>query len=178
MGIALSFDIQNELLACLPQMRAFAQFLSKDPDRAEELVQDATVRVLVAADQFEPGTNFRAWVFTILRNLYYNEIRKAGRVSVSDIDANDVELTSLLTDSQESSLEFRDFYRAFWQLDQDHRDVLMLVGLSGLSYQDASQICGCKVGTIRSRLSRARQELKRKLRKVREEVVVADVLSH
>ena len=75
----LKFDIQDELLACLPDMHAFARFLVKDYERADDLVQEATVRVLAAANQFQPGTNFKAWVFTILRNLYYNELQKSKR---------------------------------------------------------------------------------------------------
>lgn len=161
------FDIQNELLECLPHMRAFARFLVKDAEQADDLVQDATVRVLSASGQFEPGTNFKAWVFTILRNLHYNNLRKAGRTVDTNPQSGALDLISALAATQESSLEFRDFYRAFWQLDEDKREVLMLVGASGLSYEDASKICGCEVGTIKSRASRARVELKEKLREVK-----------
>ena len=159
---AVKFDIKDELITCLPDMHAFARFLARDVDRANDLVQDATVRVLAAADQFQPGTNFKAWVFTILRNLYYNEMVKARRV-VSHGGAG-VRLESLAPHAatQDASLDFRDFYRAFWQLDESHREVLMLVGASGLSYEDAADVCGCRVGTIKSRVSRARQNLKEK----------------
>ncbi len=159
----MKFDIQNELLACLPDMNAFARFLAKDYERANDLVQEATVRVLTAADQFEPGTNFKAWVFTILRNLYYNELQKTKRFVDHDGANRNIEAISGVASTQESSLDFRDFYQIFWQLDEKHREVLMLVGASGLSYEDAASICGCQVGTIKSRVSRARQDLRERL---------------
>lgn len=144
-------------------MRAFARFLVKDRDRADDLVQDAIVRVLSAAEQFEPGTNFKAWAFTILRNLYYNELRRNGRFVDKGEDVEVAEIFTAVKGDQDSTLDFRDFFRAFWQLDESQREVLMLVGASGLSYEDASKICGCKVGTIKSRVSRARQQLKSQL---------------
>ena len=173
-GKQLKFDIQNELLTCLPDMHAFARFLVKDYESANDLVQDATVRVLTASDQFEPGTNFKAWVFTILRNLYYNEQKKMRYTTNRIAATNRFEFFSAVPAIQDSSLDFRDFYRAFWQLDENHREVLMLVGVSGLSYEDASNVCGCKVGTIKSRVSRARQDLKEKLQAVKQHAVVAD----
>lgn len=150
-------------------MRAFARFLVKDRDRADDLVQDATVRVLMAADQFEPGTNFKAWVFTILRNLYYNDLRKNGRFVENSEDTDVAELFTAVDASQDSTLDFRDFFRVFWRLEESQREVLMLVGASGMSYEDASKICGCKVGTIKSRVSRARQQLKNELEAYRHE---------
>ena len=93
----VKFDIKDELLAYLPDMRAFARFLVKYRERADDLVQDAAVRVLAAADQFQPGTNFKAWVFTILRNLYYNELQKSTRF-VDHVGTGDShEITSVLT---------------------------------------------------------------------------------
>ena len=159
----LKFDIQNELLACLPDMHAFARFLVKDYERADDLVQEATVRVLAAADQFQPGTNFKAWVFTILRNLFYNELQKSKRFVDYGGASDSFEFLSAISSTQESSLDFRDFYRVFWQLDENHREVLMLVGASGLSYEDAASVCGCQVGTIKSRVSRARRDLRERM---------------
>lgn len=161
-GEALTFDIQQELLTCLPDMQAFARFLAKDSSRADDLVQDASVRVLAAAGQFEPGTNFKAWVFTILRNLYYNELQKSRRLVSQSDDGDGLDLVVARAATQEASLDFRDFYRNFWDLDERHREVLMLVGASGLSYDEAAVICGCSVGTIKSRVSRARRALKDK----------------
>ncbi len=173
MGKQLKFDIQNELLACLPDMHAFARFLVRDYESADDLVQDAAVRVLTAADQFQPGTNFKAWVFTILRNLYYNERKKTRYTSNLSTATNRFEFFSAVPAIQDSSLDFRDFYRAFWRLDENHREVLMLVGVSGLSYENAADVCGCKVGTIKSRVSRARRDLKEKLKAVKQLAVVA-----
>lgn len=173
MDEVLKFDIQDELLACLPDMHAFARFLVKDYERADDLVQEATVRVLQAADQFEPGTNFKAWVFTILRNLYYNELQKSKRFVDPGESGEKLEILSALAGTQESSLDFRDFYRVFWQLDENHREVLMLVGASGLSYEDAASVCGCQVGTIKSRVSRARRDLRERLAAAKKDAAAA-----
>ncbi len=173
----LKFDIQNELLACLPDMHAFARFLVKDYERADDLVQEATVRVLAAADQFQPGTNFKAWVFTILRNLFYNELQKSKRFVDYGGASDSFEFLSAISSTQESSLDFRDFYRVFWQLDENHREVLMLVGASGLSYEDAASICGCQVGTIKSRVSRARRDLRERLEAEKKDPAAAATLA-
>lgn len=173
MDEVLKFDIQDELLACLPDMHAFSRFLVKDYERADDLVQEATVRVLQAADQFEPGTNFKAWVFTILRNLYYNELQKSKRFVDPGESGEKLEILSALAGTQESSLDFRDFYRVFWQLDENHREVLMLVGASGLSYEDAASVCGCQVGTIKSRVSRARRDLRERLAAAKKDAAAA-----
>ena len=159
----MSFDIQEELLTCMPDMRAFARFLTKDRAWAEDLVQDASVRVLTAAEQFEPGTNFKAWVFTILRNLYYNELQKNRRL-VSQGDGDEGLRPEFgQGPTQEVPLDFRDFHQAFWELEEIHREVLMLVGSSGFSYEATAEVCGCTVGTVKSRVSRARRALKDKM---------------
>lgn len=150
-------EFRSALVDCIPHLRAFARSLTRNRDRADDLVHDAAVRALAAAEQFTPGTNFKAWIFTILRNLYYNEGRKDHSRNVPFDEATVTERAIPAT--QESALEFCDFRRAFWQLGGDHREVLMLVGASGLSYEEAAKVCGCAVGTIKSRVSRARQEL-------------------
>ena len=155
----MSDNIEPELIATIPHLRAFARFLTGDRERADDLVQDAIVRALGAAHQFQPGTNFKAWIFTILRNLYYNEGRKR-RVKVEPLDDVAANLYSVQP-HQEIGLEFDDFRRAFWQLNEEQREVLILVGASGISYEDAAQICNCAVGTVKSRVSRARTQLGR-----------------
>lgn len=151
-------DFQQELVEVLPHLRAFARSLTRHRERADDLVNDAVVRALAAAHQYEPNTNFRAWMFTILRNLYYNE----GRKNRTTIPFEDVEsFLHAVPPNQQVALEFCDFRRAFWQLGDDHREVLILVGASGLGYEEAAKICGCAVGTIKSRVSRARSELTR-----------------
>ena len=148
---------QEDLLACIPHLRAYARFLTGNRERADDLVQDALVRALTAAHQFQTGTNLKAWIFTILRNLFYNEIRK-NRLKVQSLD--DIPGEGPATPpTQDANLEFADFRRAFWQLGQSQREVLIMVGASGLSYEEAAAICGCAVGTIKSRVSRARREL-------------------
>ncbi len=150
-------EFRSALVDCIPHLRAFARSLTRNRDQADDLVHDAAVRALGAADQFTPGTNFKAWIFTILRNLYYNEGRKDNSRSVPFDEATVTE--HAIRPTQEAALEFCDFRRAFWQLGEDHREVLMLVGASGLSYEEAAKVCNCAVGTIKSRVSRARQEL-------------------
>lgn len=157
----MTFSLQNELLEYLPQMRAFAHYLVRDPQRVDDLVQEATVRVLSSAGQFQPGTNFKAWVFTIIRNLYLNDLRKSRRFVDTGEESEDFSKFSALAATQESSVEFRNFFRAFWRLGEEHREVLMLVGANGLSYERASEICGCEIGTVKSRVSRARKELRK-----------------
>jgi RNA polymerase sigma-70 factor, ECF subfamily len=153
-------EFQAALVEVLPHLRAFSRSLTRRRDQADDLVNDAVVRALSAAEQFQPGTNFKAWMFTILRNLYYNEGRKSR--SIVSLDDSDALVPSVLP-SQQAALEFCDFRRAFWQLTDDHREVLILVGASGLSYEEASEVCNCAIGTIKSRVSRARNELVRLL---------------
>jgi RNA polymerase sigma-70 factor (ECF subfamily) len=150
-------EFRAALVDTIPHLRAFARSLTRNRDRADDLVHDAAVRALAAAEQFTPGTNFKAWIFTILRNLYYNEGRKDHSRNVPFDEATVKE--HAIPATQEAALEFCDFRRAFWQLGEDHREVLMLVGASGLSYEETAKICNCAVGTIKSRVSRARQEL-------------------
>jgi RNA polymerase sigma-70 factor (ECF subfamily) len=157
MADAAAFDFRSALLENLPHLRAFARSLTRDKDLADDLVHDAVVRALTAATQFTPGTNFRAWMFTILRNLFYNENKKWTSKVVSLGD----DLARMKTNgSQEIQLEFADFRRAFWQLTADQREVLILVGAGGLSYEQAAEICNCRLGTIKSRISRARSDLR------------------
>src|SRR5260221_6309160 len=150
-----------DLIACVPHLRAFARFLTGNRERADDLVQDTVVRALTAAHQFKPGSNLKAWMFTILRNQHYNDVRR-NRVRAQSLDDPSVdELAAPAT--QEARLEFGDFRRAFWQLGADQREVLILIGASGLSYEEAARICKCPTGTIKSRVSRARRELLRTL---------------
>jgi RNA polymerase sigma-70 factor (ECF subfamily) len=150
---------EADLLACVPHLRAFAWFLARNRDRADDLVQDTIVRALGAAHQFRAGSNLKAWMFTILRNLYCNDVRK-NRFPVQSLD-DPLAYEPAVLPSQLASLEFGDFRRAFWQLGDDGREALILVGASGLSYAEAAKVCDCAKGTIKSRVSRARRELLR-----------------
>jgi len=157
----MSSEMRTALLEAVPHLRAFARSLTRNRDQADDLVNDTIVRAIAASNQFTPGTNFRAWVFTILRNLFYNQGRR-GKSRFSSLDDLTVDEPAESA-TQEASLEFCDFRRAFWQLPDHHREALILVGASGLNYEDAAKICGCQVGTMKSRVSRARTELRRVL---------------
>ena len=152
--------IEDQILACLPQLRAFARSLARDRDHADDLVQDAIVRAISSADQFSPGTNFKAWMFTILRNLYFNSFRR--KYLMRPLEPSDLERHSAAP-TQMAGLDYQDFKRAFNQLPADQREALVLVGADGFKYEEAAAISGCAVGTMKSRVSRARRELERKL---------------
>ena len=149
--------VEEEVIACLPHLRAFARSLTGDRDRADDLVQDAVLRALSASEQYTQGTNFKAWIFTILRNLYFNEFRR-NRALMRPLEAADLEIHATAP-SQQAGLEFDDFRRAFRTLPPEQREALVLVGAGGFAYEEASAICCCAVGTVKSRVSRARRAL-------------------
>jgi len=146
-----------ELIELLPSLRAFARSLAHNAAQADDLVQDTLVKALANVERFEPGTNLRAWLFTILRNHYYSQLRKLKR-EVEDADGKFAARIAVRPE-QDGSVDLEDFKVAFAQLAPDHREVLTLVGASGCSYEEAAQICGCAVGTIKSRVNRARRKL-------------------
>ena len=148
---------EKDLLACVPHLRAFAWFLAKNRDRADDLVHDTIVRALTPGHQFHAGIKLKDWMFAILRNLHYNEARK-NRVHVQVLD-DLLTYEPTVLPSQMAKLEFGDFRRAFWQLADHQREALILVGVSGLSYDEAARVCECPKGTIKRRVSRARREL-------------------
>ncbi len=151
------FNMREALLGAVPSLRAFAISLSGDVDRADDLVQDTLVRALANVHRFEPGTNLNAWLFTILRNLFHSEYRKRRR-EVEDADGSYAE-TLKTQPEQTSRVEFEEFRTALAKLPEDQREALVLVGASGFSYEEAAEICGCAVGTIKSRVNRARTRL-------------------
>jgi RNA polymerase sigma-70 factor (ECF subfamily) len=152
-------DLNAQILVCLPHLRAFARSLAGDRDRADDLVQSSIQRALAAAAQFTPGTNFKGWIFTILRNVYFSELRSHRRLEVPIDEAN---LDSHATQpTQFAGLEFGEFRRAFDTLPAEQREALVLVGADGFSYEEAAAVCGAPIGTIKSRVSRARRELGR-----------------
>ena len=146
-------------IAHLSDLRAYARSLAGDKQRADDLVQNAILRALDAAQQFTPGTNFRAWAFTILRNVFYNQWRSQASRHVS-LDDDATLIAPKTAPTQDASLEFCDFRRAFAQLGADHREALLLVGASGLTYVEAAAVCNCAPGTMKSRVSRARSALR------------------
>ncbi|MCB1422904.1 MAG: RNA polymerase sigma factor [Nitratireductor sp.] len=150
-------DFKREMLSLLPNLRAFAISLCGSPDRADDLVQDAILKAWAAHASFEAGTNLKAWLFTILRNEFYSQMRKKGR-EIQDSEGYYTE-NMAVHPSQYGKLDLQDFSKALAELPEDQREALLLVGASGFAYEEAAEICGCKVGTIKSRVSRARTQL-------------------
>ncbi|WP_230426590.1 RNA polymerase sigma factor [Paragemmobacter aquarius] len=150
-------DPREELPYHLPAMRAFAISLTRNMAAADDLVQDSIVKAWSSFDKFEPGTNMRAWLFTILRNTFYSGVRKRRR-DMPDPDG--VHTASLFEKpAHDGRLAMNDFMVAFNQLSPVHREVLILVGASGFSYEEAAEMTGVAVGTVKSRASRARLRL-------------------
>ena len=153
----LTESLRDDILAAVPSLRAFAISLSGNADRADDLVQETLLRALANIDSFQPGSNLPAWLFTILRNLFRSEYRKRRR-EVEDADGRYAE-TLKSHPEQTGRVEFEEFRTALAKLPPDQREALILVGASGFSYEDAAGICGCAVGTIKSRVNRARTRL-------------------
>lgn len=151
------FDPRDELVEHLPAMRAFAISLTRNGSVADDMVQDTLVKAWTNIDKFETGTNMRAWLFTILRNTYYSSRRKAKR-EVSDVDGI---FTEGLAEkpAHDGHLQMNDFRVALGKLKVEQREALLLIGASGFSYEEAAEMCGVAVGTIKSRTNRARAQL-------------------
>src|SRR5258707_1403513 len=150
-------SVSEAMLGAVPSLRAFAISLSGNVDRADDLVQETLLRAWANLNSFEPGTNMSAWLFTILRNLFRSEYRKRRR-EVADSEGTYAE-TLKTQPEQPGRVEFEEFRTALAKLPSDQREALILVGASGFSYEDAAGICGCAVGTIKSRVNRARTRL-------------------
>ena len=158
-------DLRRALAALLPDLRAFARFLARDRALADDLVQDALVRALGALHQYQPGTSLKAWVFTILRNAYYEQGRRRRReVGLDDAGADPAAPTAPAPDHG-SRAELGDLQRVIWQLPPLLREALTLVGAQELSYEEAAAICRVPVGTMKARVSRARTALSRAMRR-------------
>ena len=151
-------SVQDAMLAAIPGLRAFAMSLCGKFDRADDLVQETLIRAIANIHSFAPGTNLSAWLFTILRNQFRSEYRKRRR-EVEDADGSYVDSLTSAPQQQHGSLEFRELRAALAKLPLVQREALLLVGASGFSYDDAAAICGCAVGTIKSRVNRARTRL-------------------
>jgi RNA polymerase sigma-70 factor (ECF subfamily) len=150
-------SFKREMLATLPSLRAFAVSLSGKHDKADDLVQDTVMKAWAKQSSFQMGTNIKAWLFTILRNEFYSQMRKRGR-EVQDSDGVFTERLSVHP-SQYGSMDMEDFKKALSQLPDDQREAIILIGASGFSYEEAATICDCAVGTMKSRVSRARSRL-------------------
>lgn len=150
-------DPRDELVNHLPALRAFALSLTREGSSADDLVQDAIVKAWTNMDKFQPGTNLRAWLFTILRNTFYSARRKTKR-EVSDTDGIHAARQATRPE-HDGRLALNDFRAAFEQLPDEQREALILVGASGFSYEEAANMTGVAVGTVKSRANRGRRRL-------------------
>ena len=150
-------EFRHELTAIAPHLRAFARSLCGCRDRADDLAQDTMLRAWAARDRYRAGTNFKAWTFTILRNQFYSEVRR--KRFTGEYDEAMAERTLRTEGSQEESVELGDVLRALDTLPDTHREALILVAIGSLSYEEVADICGVALGTVKSRICRARAML-------------------
>ncbi|HZV19819.1 MAG TPA: sigma-70 family RNA polymerase sigma factor [Sphingobium sp.] len=155
------FDFRRELTGVAPHLRAFARGLCGRPDYADDLVQETLLKAWAARDSFQPGTSMRSWTFVILRNVYLSEARRNRFRGDYDPDAAERLLSQQA--SQEDGLHMGDLRNAMMRLSPERREALLLVGAGGFSYEEASEIAHCAVGTMKSRVARARRSLEEML---------------
>ena len=156
--VSLSDDeFRTELARVIPHLRAFGRSLSGNRDLADDLVQETLLKAWAARKRFQAGTNMRAWTFIILRNLFLSQMRRARfKGEWDDITASKILAAPA---SQERHVDLGDLQRALLHLPQPQREALILVGAGGFAYEEAAEICGCAVGTIKSRVARGRVAL-------------------
>ncbi len=155
--MTISVDFRQKLIAAIPGLRAFGMSLTARADRADDLVQETLMKAWKHHDSFDPETNMRAWLYTILRNEFYTQLRKRKR-EVEDADGV-YSAQVAVSGEQEGHLDMEDLRVALAKLPEDQREAVMLIGASGFSYEEAAEICGVAVGTIKSRVNRARKRL-------------------
>ena len=148
---------KSELVALIPHLRAFARTLAGDPTAADDLAQDAMMKAWDARASYQMGTNMKAWTFMILRNQFYSEKRRSWRQTQLDQEA--AERTLVAVDDPEAPVALDELRLGLGMLPPEQREALILVGAGGFAYEEAAEICGCAVGTVKSRVSRARRAL-------------------
>jgi RNA polymerase sigma factor (sigma-70 family) len=150
-------EFKDQLAQVIPHLRAFGRSLSGSRDLADDLVQETLLKAWAARKRFQAGTNMRAWTFIILRNLFLSQMRRARFKGEWD----EITASKLLAApaSQDRHVELGDLQRALLHLPQPQREALILVGAGGFAYEEAAEICGCAVGTIKSRVARGRVAL-------------------
>lgn len=147
--------VKNGLITLLPDLRAFSRFLCRERQAADDLLQNTVATALAKQHQFESGTNLKAWLFTIMRTQFYSELRSTRRrMNLLDEAGSDS-----VAPSPEYRAEMMDLAAALWQLSPQYREALILIGAGGFSYEEAARLCGCAVGTMKARVSRARRQL-------------------
>ena len=155
--MSIDIDLRDSMLKATPNLRAFAISLTNNVDRADDLVQETLMRAIANIDRFQPGTNMQAWLFTILRNLFHSEYRKRRR----EVEDPEGSYASHLASAPEqgAKLDLADLRTALAKLPPDQREALLLVGAAGLPYEDVAAIMNCAIGTVKSRVNRARLRL-------------------
>ena len=148
---------RDDVVALIPALRAFAWSLAHNGSDADDLVQETLIKAWAHRDKFETGTNLRAWLFTILRNTYYTNVLRRRR-EVRDEDGTYAG-TLRAAPTQDWSVALGSLRKALDELPDEHREALILVGAAGLTYEEAAEVCGCALGTIKSRVNRARARL-------------------
>ncbi len=159
-------DLRRQLGALLPELRAFARFLAGDRTAADDLVQEAVVRALAALHQFQPETSLKAWAFTILRNVFYEQRRRRKREAA--VLEGGVEAPRSAAPAQDGRSEIKDLQSIIWTLPPLLREALILMGAQEMTYEEAATVCGVPVGTMKARLSRARVALAAAMREADE----------
>ena len=144
----------RSIVDLIPALRAFARTFCRVPDDADDLVQETLAKGLANLDKFEPGTRMKSWLFTIMRNTHYTRVKVAAREAPGLLDCASGRPVSEA--SQDWSVQSSEVHQAIQQLPEHQREVLMLIGVLGVSYEETADICGCAVGTVKSRLNRAR----------------------
>jgi RNA polymerase sigma-70 factor, ECF subfamily len=157
--VTLMSDFARLLETEIPRLRRYARALTRDQSRADDLVQSCLCRAVAKQNLWEPGTDLRAWLFTILHNQHVNDVRRSAREGVA-IPVEDMAPALTAAADPEASLQLRDLERALSRLPDEQRQVILLVGLEGMRYEEAATILGIPIGTVRSRLSRGRETLR------------------
>ena len=155
-------EFHSLLEAEIPRLRRYARALVRDRDRADDLVQDTLMRALAKQHLWEPGTNLRAWLFTLMHNQRVNSVRRPARESVQ-LDTEEMSGSLIATTDPTASCQLRELENALARLRPEEREIILLVGLEGMRYDDTAQILGIPIGTVRSRLFRGREALRKLL---------------
>jgi RNA polymerase sigma-70 factor, ECF subfamily len=148
---------RDQLVALLPSLRAFSRGLCGNRDMADDLAQDTMMRAWAARESYTQGSNFRAWMFMIMRNQFYTTIRKNSRMT--SLDPEVAERLLVIAPAQQNGINLDDVAKALQRLPAEQREVLLLIGANGLSYEEAAEVTGCAMGTVKSRLARGRTAL-------------------
>jgi len=150
-------DFRNDLTALIPHLRAFSRSLCGNATLADDVAQDALLKAWNARERFRPGSNLKAWTFTILRNQFYSIKRRSWRAT--SLEPEVAEQTIVSVSNQDDGVRLNELRSALDRLSDDQREAIILVGATGMSYEEAADVCECATGTIKSRVSRARKTL-------------------